>query len=126
MWKNPAMSSSRSVAPPPHRVVVLAIPPVIGYDLTIPPQVLGEAVDAHGHPLYDVQVVSVDDRPVAASKGYAIAPSAGVGALTTAQTVVVPGTQIAGPRRDGTLPDDLRAALASVPADARWVSICTG
>ena len=26
----------------------------------------------------------------------------------------------------GTLPDDLRAALASVPADARWVSICTG
>ncbi|MBL0749690.1 GlxA family transcriptional regulator [Nocardioides baculatus] len=112
--------------PSPHRVVVLAIPPVIGYDLTIPPQVLGEARDASGNPLYDVQVVSVDDRPVATSKGYAIAPSAGVEALATAQTVVVPGTMIHGPRREGTLPDDLRAALATVPADARWVSICTG
>ncbi|WP_210438592.1 GlxA family transcriptional regulator [Nocardioides xinjiangensis] len=113
-------------SPTPHRVVVLAIPPVIGYDLTIPPQVLGEACDPDGHPLYDVQVVSVDDAPVATSKGYAIAPSAGVGALASAQTVVVPGTQVAGPRRDGSLPDDLRAALATVPADARWVSICTG
>ena len=112
--------------PAPHRVVVLAIPPVIGYDLTIPPQVLGEAVDADGHPLYDVAVVTLDGGPVAATKGYAIAPSADVGALTTAQTVIVPGTQIAGPRHDGTLPDDLRAALASVPVDARWVSICTG
>ncbi len=40
--------------PAPHRVVVLAIAPVIGYDLTIPPQVLGEAFDDDGHPLYDV------------------------------------------------------------------------
>lgn len=110
----------------PHRVVVLAIPPVIGYDLTIPPQVLGEAFDEAGRPLYDISVVSVDDAPVLASKGYAIAPSAGVEALATAQTVIVPGTQIPGPRRDGTLPDDLRAALATVPAEARWVSICTG
>lgn len=109
-----------------HRVVVLAVPPVIGYDLTIPPQVLGEARDDDGHPLYAVEVVSVDDRPVATSKGYAIAPSTGVEALATAQTVVVPGTMIHGPRHDGTLPDDLRAALASVPDDARWVSICTG
>lgn len=112
--------------PVPHRVVVLAIPPVIGYDLTIPPQVLGEAYDDAGHPLYDVQVVTVDGRPVSATRGYAIAPSVGVEALATAQTVVIPGTQVRGPREDGTLPDDLRAALATVPADARWVSICTG
>ncbi|MBC2932924.1 GlxA family transcriptional regulator [Nocardioides sp. zg-1228] len=110
----------------PHRVVVLAVAPVIGYDLTIPPQVLGEAYDAAGRPLYDVQVVSLDGAPVRATRGYAIAPSAGPEALATAQTVIVPGTQLAGPRRDGTLPDDLRAALATVPADARWVSICTG
>jgi transcriptional regulator GlxA family with amidase domain len=99
---------------------------VIGYDLTIPPQVLGEACDEAGHPLYDVQVVTVDGAPARTTKGYAIAPSADVTALATAQTVVVPGTQVTGPRRDGTLPDDLRAALAQVPADARWVSICTG
>ena len=106
MCKNPAMAATMPSSPSePHRVVVLAIAPVIGYDLTIPPQVLGEAHDEDGHPLYDVQVVSVDDRPVATSKGYAIAPSAGIEALATAQTVVVPGTMIHGPRHDGTLPD---------------------
>ena len=41
--------------PRPHRVVVLAVAPVIGYDLTIPPQVLGEAHDADRRPLYDVR-----------------------------------------------------------------------
>ena len=107
-------------------MVVLAVAPVIGYDLTIPPQVLGEARDADGTALYDVAVVTLDGRPVAATRGYAIAPSAGPEVLARAQTVIVPGTQVAGPRRDGTIDDDLRAALASVPADARWVSICTG
>src|SRR6188472_4194870 len=115
-----------SRAPVPHRVVVLAIPPVIGYDLTIPPQVLGEARDADGVPLYDVAVVTVDGGPVTATRGYTLGPSPGVEALATAQTVIVPGTQIAGPRRDGTLPDDLRAALSTAPAGARWMSICTG
>jgi transcriptional regulator GlxA family with amidase domain len=123
MWKDPAM---RSPAHVPHPVVVLAIPPVVGYDLTIPPQVLGEAYDADGRALYDVAVVSLDDGPVHTTRGYAIAPSAGVEALATARTVIIPGTQVAGPRHDGTLTDDLRTALASVPADARWVSICTG
>ena len=110
----------------PEHVVVLAIPPVIGYDLTIPPQVLGEAQGPSGEPLYSVDVVTVDGRPVRASRGYAITPSAGPEALAVADTVVVPGTMIPGPRRDGTLPDDLRAALATVRPDARWVSICTG
>ena len=124
MWKNPAMTSSSPAAP--HRVVVLAVAPVIGYDLTIPPQVLGEAVDDEGRPLYDVEVVTLDGRPVTTTRGYAIAPSAGPEALARAQTVIVPGTQVPGPRRDGTIPDDLRAAHATVAADARWVSICTG
>jgi len=123
MCKNPAMPC---VPVRPHRVVVLAIAPVIGYDLTIPPQVLGEAVDVEGRPLYDVAVVTLDGRPVEATRGYAIAPSAGPEALAHAQTVIVPGTQVPGPRRDGTIDDDLRDALASVPTDARWVSICTG
>lgn len=118
------MTSSSPAAP--HRVVVLAIAPVIGYDLTIPPQVLGEAVDDEGRALYEVEVVSLDGRPVTTTRGYAIAPSAGPEALARAQTVIVPGTQVPGPRRDGAIADDLRAALASVPADARWVSICTG
>ena len=50
-------------------MVVLAVAPVIGYDLTIPPQVLGEAHDADGRPLYDVAVVTLDGQPVEATRG---------------------------------------------------------
>ena len=39
---------------------------------------------------------------------------------------MVPGTQIPGPRCEGTIPDDLAAALAAIRPDARLVSICTG
>ena len=110
----------------PHRVVVLAIPPVIGYDLTIPPQVLGEARGPAGEALYDVDVVTVDGRPVQASRGYGIAPSAGPEALATADTVVVPGVHGGSQMTDGTLPADLTAALTGAAATGRMVSICTG
>lgn len=109
----------------PHRVVVLAAG-AVDFDATVPPQVLGEAFDAKGHPLYDVQVVTVDNRPVHARQGYRIAPSSRVDALVEAQTVVVPSTDISDLMQHGSLPSNLRRALAMVPRDARWVSLCTG
>src|SRR5918999_1798533 len=42
------------------------------------------------------------------------------------EPVVVPGTQVPGPRQEGTIPDDLAAALATIRPGARLVSICTG
>jgi transcriptional regulator GlxA family with amidase domain len=121
MCKNHAMSS-RS----PHRVVVLLLEPLIGYDAVIPAQLLGEAKDADGHPLYDVTMAGLDGRPVLTSSGYAITPHHDASALRTADTVIVPGTQIPGPRTDGTIPTDLAAALASIRQGTRLVSICTG
>lgn len=119
-------TAGSSPPPPPHRVVVLAVPPVVGYDLTIPPQVFGQATDPQGHPLYAVDVVTPDDGPAATTMGYGITPTAGVEALARAQTVVVPGTRLDVVRREGRLPEPVSAALARVPGDARWVSICTG
>ncbi|HET9419714.1 MAG TPA: helix-turn-helix domain-containing protein [Nocardioides sp.] len=109
-----------------HRVVVLLLEPVIGYDAVIPPQVFGQAEGPDGAPLYDVAMASLDGRPVTASLGYAITPHGDASLLATADTVVVPGTKIPGPRFDGTIPDDLAAALASIRPDTRLVSICTG
>jgi transcriptional regulator GlxA family with amidase domain len=40
--------------------------------------------------------------------------------------VIVPGTQLPGPRRDGTLPREVADALAGVHRGTRLVSICTG
>jgi transcriptional regulator GlxA family with amidase domain len=121
MCKNPAMTGRR-----PHRVVVLLLEPLIGYDAVIPAQLLGEAKDAAGLPLYDVTMASLDGAPVRTSSGYAIAPQHDAAALAAADTVVVPGTQAPGPRTDGTIADELLAALRSVRPGTRMVSICTG
>ncbi|MCR3722854.1 MULTISPECIES: GlxA family transcriptional regulator [Prauserella salsuginis group] len=108
-----------------HRVVVLAVGEVVGYDMQIPPQIFACA-EQGGRPLYDVRVCGVDDRPVRVSSGYSALLDHGPEALDDADTVIVPGTRLPGPRRDGSLPDDVTTALARIPASARVMSICTG
>ncbi|WP_153503346.1 GlxA family transcriptional regulator [Cumulibacter manganitolerans] len=109
-----------------HSVAILALSPVIGYDLAIPPQVFGVANEVLGRREYDVRTVGVTADPVTSVHGYAIVPQAGVEALAAADTVIVPGTVMPGPRREGRLPDDLAEALAGVRPGTRLVSICTG
>ena len=108
-----------------HVVAVLALPPVVGFDLAIPPQVLGSA-RRDGRPLYDVRVCGLAPGPVPTTAGYALHLEHGPEALAAADTVIVPGTHYVPARRDGTLPPEVHAALATVPAHARWMSICTG
>jgi transcriptional regulator GlxA family with amidase domain len=109
-----------------HRVVVLAVEEVVGYDLCIPPQVFGGAVDGDGNALYDVRVCAVDPGPMRVSAGFSAVFDHGPEALAEAETVIVPGTRVDGPRRHGTLPPELAGALARIPAGARVMSICTG
>ncbi len=120
------MATSRATRRRRHRVVVLLLEPAIGFDAVIPVQLFGEAVDDDGRPLYDVTMASLDGGPVRTSSGYAITPQDDVSALARADTVIVPGTQLPGPRYDGTIPAEVSAALATVRRGARLVSICTG
>jgi transcriptional regulator GlxA family with amidase domain len=108
------------------RVAVLLLEPVIGFDAVIPSQVLGCAVGRHDEPLYEVQLVSLDGRPARTEWGYSLLPQADAAALATADTVIVPGTRLAGPRRHGTLPDELRRAFERIRPGTRLISICTG
>lgn len=110
----------------PHRVAVLALAPVVGFDLTIPPTVLGAALDADDNPLYDVRVCGLSTDPVPSTAGYAIVPECGPEWLAVADTVIVTGTRIRDPRVEGTLPAQLRAVFATVRPEARIMSICTG
>ncbi|MBF6176729.1 GlxA family transcriptional regulator [Nocardia blacklockiae] len=110
----------------PHRVAVLALAPVVGFDMTIPPTVLGNAATADGVRLYDVRVCGLSGDPVPTTMGYAIIPQAGPDWLAAADTVIVPGTQMPEPRRHGTLTPELADALAAIRPGARIVSICTG
>ncbi|ADB32696.1 transcriptional regulator, AraC family [Kribbella flavida DSM 17836] len=110
----------------PHRVAVLALEPVVGFDLTIPSTVLGAARRADGKPLYDVRVCGVRPEPVRSSAGYTLVPDHGAEALAWADTVIIPGTYIPQPRREGTLPADVAQALALIRPGTRMASICTG
>jgi transcriptional regulator GlxA family with amidase domain len=117
MCKNPAMT---------HRVAVLAIDPVVGFDAAIPPLVFGEATDRTGAKLYETTVCTIDGAVLKTSAGYGLVPHGGAELLATADTVVIPGTKVPGPRYDGTLDADLRSALDRIRPGTRIISICTG
>nr|WP_042189709.1 helix-turn-helix domain-containing protein [Kibdelosporangium sp. MJ126-NF4] len=104
-----------------HVVAVLALSKVIGYDLTIPTMVF----DATDMP-YDVRICGVDNKPVDAYGGYRMLLDHGPEALAEADTVIIPGTQITGPRYEGTLPGEVADALALIRPGTRVMSICTG
>lgn len=110
----------------PHRVAVLALEPVVGYDMAIPSPIFNWATDADGEPLYEVQVCGLSTEPIQTRAGYAIVPAHGPEALSRADSVIIPGTRIDGPRLDGSLPDELARALELIPRRARVMSICTG
>jgi transcriptional regulator GlxA family with amidase domain len=110
----------------PHRVVVLLLPPVIGFDAAIAPLLFESAVAADGSPLYEVLTCGLAPGPVAATTGFDVLPRAGAEVLATADTVVIPGTRYPAARIDGVLGPELAAAFATIPAGVRLVSICTG
>ena len=110
----------------PHRVAVLGVPEVVGFDLAIPPQIFSNAFGPDGEPLYDVRVCSLDGEPIRTTTGYSVLPEPGSGFLDAPDTLVIPGTHLAGPRTDASLLPDLAAYLGQLPSHTRIMSICTG
>ena len=110
-----------------HRVAILLLAPVVGFDATIPPTLFGAAVDQNDQPLYDVVTCGlVAGATVSSTEGLAFVPTAGPEALATADTVIVPGTRYPPAREHGVLDPEVRAALAAIRPGTRMVSICTG
>lgn len=110
-----------------HLVVVIALGEVVGYDMAIPPQIFGWATDKNEQPLYDVRICGLDRSPIRVYAGqYTMIPDHGMEALADADTVIIPGTRIEGPRKHGTLPAEVADALALIKPQARVMSICTG
>lgn len=109
-----------------HQVIVLALDTVIGYDMAIPPQIFAEATGRDGERLYQVRICGLDRSPIRVASGYTMVPDHDASILAEADTVIVPGTRVAGPRRHGVLPPEIGEALARVPSHARIMSICTG
>jgi AraC family transcriptional regulator, transcriptional activator FtrA len=102
-----------------HRVVALALEPLVALDLAAPAHVFGH----WGGERYSFRVAGVDGSPVGTSSGFAIDVEAGLGALRRADTVVVPGYEGASRRPPGAVLAELQRAARR---GARVMSICTG
>ncbi|GAA2326556.1 GlxA family transcriptional regulator [Dactylosporangium salmoneum] len=104
-----------------HRVLVLALPDTIAFDLATPVEVLGRVRLAGGRPGYRVEVcgpeAQVDAGPVR------LVVHSGLDALARADTIVVPGRNHPERGVPGEVIDALRAAAA---AGVRIASICVG
>jgi transcriptional regulator GlxA family with amidase domain len=109
-----------------HRIAVLLLPPVVGFDAAIAPTLFSNASDADGNPLYDVVTCALAPGPVAGTTGFDLLPAAGPEVLATADTVVIPGTRYPPARVDGVLAPEACDALARIRPGTRLVSICTG
>ncbi|ANZ40944.1 AraC family transcriptional regulator [Lentzea guizhouensis] len=109
-----------------HHVVVLALDGVKPFDLGIPAQVFGHALDAAGEPLYRVSTCSIGGRPVRTNQDFTVSVAHDESVLATADTVVV-ATQDS--RREhpgpGGLSGELSAVLAAIAPETRIVSLCT-
>ena len=73
-----------------HRVAVLLLPPVVGFDAAIAPTLFSNATDAVGNALYDVVTCALTPGPVAATTGFDLLPAAGPEALATALATCAP------------------------------------
>jgi transcriptional regulator GlxA family with amidase domain len=102
-----------------HRVVALALPDVVAFDLSIPAQVFGH-VEERGR--YTFAVCAERPSAVPSTTGFSISVASGLGALSEADTVVVPGFM---PTSDppGVVLDALRLAYER---GARIASVCVG
>ncbi|MEV4822269.1 DJ-1/PfpI family protein [Micromonospora sp. NPDC049274] len=101
-----------------HRVVVLALPRVVAFDLTIATHVFGH----EGHGRYAMTVSALDGGQVrTTTEGLNLTVASTLDALGDADTVIVPGF-----RRGPTPARALHALRLAHRRGARIASICTG
>ncbi|WP_018334331.1 GlxA family transcriptional regulator [Actinomycetospora chiangmaiensis] len=103
----------------PHRVVALALPSVVAFDLSIAAQVFGHRDERSR---YDFTVCSVAAGAVPSSTGFAIDVPHGLDALARADTVVVPGFH----PLDAPDPAGLDALREAARRGTRIASVCVG
>jgi transcriptional regulator GlxA family with amidase domain len=120
MCKNPAMRR--------HRIAVLALDGVVGFDLGTATQVLGAARGDDGERLYEINVCSPGAKAVRAFPGgFRVLPERGLEELARADTVVVPGVHdTADAMSHGEADREVVEALTTAARTSRIVSICTG
>ncbi|MFH8342731.1 GlxA family transcriptional regulator [Streptomyces sp. AM6-12] len=110
----------------PHQVVVLAIAPVVAFDLSIPAQMLATVPSRGPGAAYCVRTITPDGAAVPTANGYDVVPRGDLSLLAHADTVIVAGTRSPELLEDGVLDSRVAEALRAARLRARMVSLCTG
>ena len=113
----------------PHRVVVLALPGVVPFELGIPSRIFGGALAGRdlNRPLYEVLTCTVDGLPVRTDADFTIAVEHDASILATADSVVIPPSRELDRILDsGMLADPVLRALKEIRPATRLIAICTG
>lgn len=108
-----------NIRPMTNRVVALALPSVVAFDLSIVAQVFGHRDEAAR---YTFTLCGPRAGPLASTTGFDFLVPAGLDALARADTLIVPGFY----PLDDPDPAVLAALRAAHRAGARVASICTG
>jgi transcriptional regulator GlxA family with amidase domain len=107
------------VAGTPHRVVALAVPDVVAFDLSIAAQIFGHRDERDR---YSFAVCAEQPGSVPSTTGFAIGAPHGLDVLDAADTVIVPGFL---PLTDPP-PATLDALSRAAARGARVASVCVG
>jgi transcriptional regulator GlxA family with amidase domain len=102
-----------------HRVVAVALEQVVAFDLSIPAQIFGHRQERER---YAFSVCAERTGAVASTTGFAVQADAGLDAVATADTVIVPGYF---PLVDPPVPV-LEALRSAADRGARIASVCIG
>ncbi|MGW2837581.1 GlxA family transcriptional regulator [Streptomyces sp. NPDC001493] len=106
---------------PPHRVVVIATPPVSMFNIAIPEMLFGQ-VEIDGAPGYETVLCTLDPGPVRTRNGIDVLVPHGLDLVEGADTVILAG---AGSREE--YDPRILSALRRAGAEGRRIaSICTG
>ncbi|MBC5765112.1 GlxA family transcriptional regulator [Ramlibacter albus] len=103
----------------PHRVVVVATPGVVAFDLMVPVQVFRRVTRSR----YQVTIAGLEAGQVYEGHGMEVRAARGLDALDEADTVMLPGLDDVGAPAPPQLID---AVLRAHARGARLASICTG
>ncbi|MER6912396.1 helix-turn-helix domain-containing protein [Streptomyces sp. NPDC000594] len=122
-----ARSAAPPVPPAPHRVVILALPGCIPFELSMPARFFGRAWDARGEPLYTVTTCTPVPGRVPTEADFDLWVEHGPELLETADTVIVPAAYHPGVLfEEGRLPQELTGVFTRIRPGTRLASICTG
>src|SRR4051794_41473407 len=108
----------------PHRVAVLAFPPVPVFEMSVACEVFGIARAEMGVPKYDFRLCAADDSPLPPRHGFSLSTPHRLDSVRWADTVILPGWP--APTTAPPAPAVLEELRRAHRRGARLASFCSG